>query len=178
MKKLTVLLALAAPLVQGCFFLPSWDDDYTYEEESDPYVYEHTIDAQVEDAWIGGDMRDLGQFEGDAYEATYYGSNLTLHAGENGGADFGWAMISLSTYEEGGFEGEAYQPGTTHNSNDEPGLRAQGCTGPAHGNYIYDGYADVVEIEVEEGPTDGSRLFHYHAVYEGQGDIEGSFVLY
>lgn len=177
MKKLTVLLALALPLVPGCFFLPSWDDDYEYEPD-DRYEYEHTIDAQVDSAWIGGDMRDIGQFEGDAYEVTYYGSNLTLHAGESGGDDFGWAMIRLSTYEADGFEGEAYQPGTTISSNDDPGLRAQGCTGPSHGNYIYDGYADLVEIEVEPGPTPDSRLFHYHAVYEGQGDIEGSFVLY
>lgn len=174
----TVFAALGALLLNGCFFFRGFDP-YDEEPVEDPYVYDYTVDAELQDAWVGGDMADLGAFEGDAYEATYSGSQITLHAGQEGGDDFGWAMIRLSTYEEGGFEGPAFEPGTTMSQEDSPSLDAQGCTGPSHGNYVFDGHAAQVEIVVEPGPTETSRLFHYTAVYDqaGGGETHGSFVL-
>lgn len=177
MRHLSVLLVLL--FANGCFFLPSWggwgdDDEWT------EYEGVHEIDGRIEGAWLGGDMNDIGEFEGDAYEATYVGgygsSTITLHAGEEGGDDFGWAMIGLSTYDEGGFEGATFEPGARLDSSTGQ-LDAQGCTGPSHGNWEFDGHAQRVEVEVEEGPTVGSRQIHFRAHYDGQGVTEGSFVL-
>jgi len=169
-------------LANGCFFLPSWGgDDYYDDWDSYDEVYE--VDGRISDASLSGNMYDLGTFEGDVYDAEYVGgygsSTITLHAGENGGADFGWAMIALTTYEEGGFEGDAFLPGNTVTLEDGAGLDAQGCTGPEHGNWDFDGHAEVVEITVEEGPTPSSRLFHFRAVYSQSdgGTTEGSFVI-
>ena len=166
----------------GCMFLPwgsgGWSDDDDWVDYGDV----HEIDAQVEDAWLAGDMADLGEFEGDAYEVTYYGgygaSTITLHAGEDGGEAFGWAMAGLTTYDEGGFEGDTFAPGQTVSMEDGQ-LDIQGCTGPSHGNYLFDGHAQDIEVTVEEGPTPGSRLFHFRAVFEvdNGGVTEGSFIL-
>lgn len=175
MRHLSPLLVML--FANGCFFLPSWggyDDDWTTYEDV------HTVDGQIENAWLGGEMADIGTFEGDAYEATYYGgygsSTVTLHAGSAGGDDFGWAMLGLSTYDEGGFEGDTFAPGARLDS--ESGqLDAQGCTGPSHGDWQFDGHAERIEVEVEEGPELNTRLIHFRAYFEGQGMTEGSFVL-
>jgi len=169
-------------LANGCFFLPSWGDDYYDDDSWDGYDEVHEVDGQISEAWLGGEMRDLGTFEGEVYEAEYVGgygsSTITLHAGQNGGDEFGWAMIGLTTYAEGGFEGDAFAPGSTVTLEDGQ-VDAQGCTGPEHGDWDFDGYAEVVEITVEEGPTPSSRLFHFRAVYtqDDGGTTEGSFVL-
>ncbi|HHH31613.1 MAG TPA: hypothetical protein ENK57_25145, partial [Polyangiaceae bacterium] len=117
--------------MSGCALMGPWggsgpeDDSWTYSE--------HSIDAEIQQASLSGDMADLGAFDGDAYEATYDGwggaSTITLHAGQDGGSDFGWAMLGLTTYAEGGFQGDTFAPGArlTLESGE---LDAQGCTGP------------------------------------------------
>lgn len=179
MRYLTLLTTMI--LFTGCGFVtapPGWSggDDFVDDWEVPP---DYTpIDGRVENAWVGGSMSDIGTFEGDAYEAEYLGgygySSLTLHAGARGGDDFGWAMIRLSTSDEGGFESDNFAPGTTHTAD----VNATGCTGPSHGSYIFDGGAQNVTVTVEPGPTDNSRLFHYFAEFRTEGHTEGSFVLY
>lgn len=179
MRYLTISATMLLLLFAGCGFVttpPGWEGD-TVERWDVPEDYS-VIDGHIENAWVGGQMTDIGTFEGDAYQADYSGgygySSLTLHAGARGGDDFGWAMIRLSTSDEGGFESDNFAPGTTHTS----GVQATGCTGPSHGNYDFDGGAQNVTISVEAGPTDNSRLFHYFAEFTTEGYTEGSFVLY
>ncbi len=177
MRNLTLLIGVFT--MSGCFMLPGTG----YDEDWDTYEEVHVVDAQIQDAWLAGDMRDLGTFEGDAYEVSYYndrsyGSSITLHAGEAGGSDFGWAMLRLTTQVEGGFESDTFAPGARLTV--ESGqLDAQGCTGPAYNNFDFDGYANQIEVEVEEGPTPNSRLFHFRAVFDQAdgGETEGSFIL-
>lgn len=177
MRHLSALLVML--FANGCFFLPSWggwsgDDDWTGYDEV------HEIDGRVENAWLGGDMNDIGEFTGDAYEVTYYGgygsSTITMHAGREGGDDFGWAMLALSTTDEEGFEGDTFAPGSRLDT-ENGGLDATGCTGPSHGDWDFDGHAQRVEVEVEEGPIANSRLIHFRAYFDGEGVTEGSFVL-
>ncbi|MBX3269186.1 MAG: hypothetical protein KF729_02930 [Sandaracinaceae bacterium] len=180
MRYLTAMLVML--LANGCFFLPSWGGGWSGDDDGwrdvDGY---HEVDGRIEQAWLGGSMRDLGAFQGDAYEASYVGgygsSSVTLHAGERGGDDFGWAMLALSTSEEGGFEGEAFEPGSQLDTENGDSLGAVGCTGPSHGNWDFDGGADRVVVEVEEGPALNTRLIHFRAEFSGQGVTEGSFVL-
>ncbi len=177
MRHITTIAAIGALFaLSGCFFFRPYDRDDSADVVVEDPDYAFTYDAQIQEAWVGGEMADLGQFEGDAYEATYYGTSITLHAGQEGGADFGWAMIRLSSFE--GFEGDAFEPGTTV-SGEDAGVSAQGCTGPSHGNYIFDGTTNDVTIVVEEGPTPTSRLFHYTAQFDSSrgGETHGSFVL-
>ena len=179
MRYLTLMMTML--MFTGCGFLTRgpWGgggDDWVDEYDSPPEY--GTVDGRIEGAWVGGQMVDIGTFEGDAYEANYIGgygyTSLTLHAGDRGGDDFGWAMIRLETSDEGGFESDNFAPGTSHTAD----VSAVGCTGPTHGNYNFDGGADTVTITVEPGPTDDSRLFHYFAEFSTEGHTEGSFVLY
>jgi len=179
------LAALALMLsFTGCAFSapppPGWGDD-SVDRPTDPYVGPSYSDpsslGRVEDAWVGGDMNDLGRFEGDAYGVDYVGGrygSLRLDAGRRGGSDFGWAMIALSTSAPGGLEGDAFAPGSDTTGQ----VDAQGCTGPDEGDYIFDGFANDIDVTVEPGPSDNSRLFHYRADFGSEGYTEGSFVLY
>ncbi|MCA9609820.1 MAG: hypothetical protein KC619_29680 [Myxococcales bacterium] len=177
MRYFSALLVMV--LANGCFFLPSWGG-WGSEDEWTSYDEVHEIDGHVEGAWLGGDMVDIGNFEGDAYQVDYYGgygsSSVTMHAGSDGGDDFGWAMLALSTADPDGFEGETFEPGASLDS-DSGQLDAQGCTGPSHGDWNFDGHAQRIEVQVEDGPQPGSRLIHFQAYFEGQGMTEGSFVL-
>jgi len=130
--------------------------------------------VRIEDAWLGGEMADLGSFEGDAYEVLYGRSNrIELHAGARGGDEFGWAMLRLTSFTSD-FEGAAFAVDTDTTGS----VDAIGCTGPEHGRYVFDGGANSVRVRVEPGPDENSRLFHVRAEFDGQGYTEGGFVLY
>lgn len=180
MRYLTTLAAFF--VFTGCGFFappaPGWgEDDIVVDDWVSPPPDYGTVDGRIENPWVQGQMNDVGTFAGDAYEVQYSGyegySSIRLDAGRRGGDDFGWVMISLSTSVEGGFEGDQFEPGDSVNTE----VYATGCTGPDHGNYVFDGGAENVSIVVEAGPTETSRLFHYRADFSGQGYTEGSFVL-
>lgn len=134
----------------------------------------------VEQAWLAGQMQTVGDFEGDVYEIEHYDdSSITLHAGRG---SFGWVMIGLYTAEPDGFRSDAFAPGThiesgIYDDGSAGNTDAVGCSGPSHGNWDFDGGADNLVIDVEEGPEPGTRLFHFDATYTDGQHTEGGFVL-
>lgn len=51
-----------------------------------------------------------------------------------------------------------------------------GCSGPEEAVWAYDRFADQVEIEVKEGPTDSQRTLDFTAEYITEGTtVRGSF---
>lgn len=177
----------------GCFFdydlggspgrsgpaSPTPRDAGPYEpyDPGDTGLPESDDPGPISDAWLRGEMQTVGAFDTEAYEIEYVAGNawnpasITLHgAGLDGG---GWAMISLSTHLEGGFEGDAFAPGGLLTSTDGD-LEAIGCSGPTHGNWDFDGSGEVT-VQVEAGPTPGSRIVHYTATYRDGQTTGGSF---
>ena len=129
----------------------------------------------VESAWLAGEMETVGRFDGDAYQVDGSGSGrrLTIHAGRG---SFGWVMIRLGTSDADGFSGDRFRPGA-HLDSAAGVVYATGCSGPSHGDWDYDGPADRVVVDVEEGPEPGSRLFHFRADYSDGQHTEGGFVV-
>jgi hypothetical protein len=141
----------------------------------------------VDSAWLAGDMIGVGEFAGDAYEISAYSENVTIHVGRRGGESFGWAMISLSVsgdydplsgeYEPAAFED--LEPGT-HLDSSEPSditVQAIGCSGPNHGEYVFDGAAERVVVDVEQGAQADERLVHFSAEYADGQVAYGSFAI-
>ncbi|MEC7523827.1 MAG: hypothetical protein VYE22_28345 [Myxococcota bacterium] len=148
------LLALGPILWLGCLY-PA-DDDYA---ESSDYL--------VEDAWLSGDLPDVGRFDADAYEVELGWDEVTLHAGRDGGDDFGWAMtrLALSVDELAEMEGT------------QDGGWATGCSGPRHGSWDWDDSTSDVQVTVSPGPAAGERLVHFVADFGGGQRSEGGFIL-
>lgn len=129
----------------------------------------------VESAWLAGQMQTVGAFDGDAYQIDAWGGSITVHTGSLGGEFSGWAMFQLSTSDPDGFDAEIFEPGSTLRLGEDD-IDAIGCSGPAHGNYTFDGPATELELQVDEGPTPGSRLFRFFARYPDGQHVEGAFV--
>ena len=163
-----VIVALAACSNRAPYAPPS-----AYEVDWVPPGDRDVLDA----ASLAGDMLDVGPFDADAYTAyrtNYYGQDIVeLHAGAAGGADFGWVMLRFGTDDPDGLDGATFASGATVTT----GMQGVGCTGPSHGNYIYDGSPQDIEVQVEPGPDPDSRLFHVQAIFAEQGNVEASFVL-
>jgi hypothetical protein len=75
MRYLTSLSTVFLLLFAGCGFFapPGWDTDDEYVDEWDAPPEYGVVDGRVESAWVGGEMADIGTFEGDAYQADYVG---------------------------------------------------------------------------------------------------------
>jgi hypothetical protein len=124
----------------------------------------------VEGAWMAGEMRGAGTFDADAYRLEVDPSSLTVHTHVEG-----WAMIRISTTAPEGFDSPIFAPGSTVRLEDGV-IGALGCSGPGEYVFEFDGPPEQLELNVEEGPTEGSRLFHFRAVYPDGQHAEGGFV--
>ena len=175
----TNLLVVFLLLLGGCALVHEPVGEGGAVDSPTSGAYDPTVrDTDIGQAALAGSMSTIGEFDADVYlvEPSPGGAIVALHAGRQGGADFGWAMLRVETSVLSGFRGVEFAPGAVHTL--EGGLiSGLGCTGPAPHNFDFDGHADRMELRVEEGPTPGSRLFLVHAEFDGEGYTDASFVL-
>lgn len=171
-----VWVVTAGALATGCFFRWDVEGESGGGSWSEPRATASSASYVVEEAWLEGEMRTVGNFSGDAYQIDYSRNAITIHTGARNGDHSGWAMIRLTSAVPEGFESEYFDPEAEIEA-EIPPVGALGCSGPSHGNWDFDGNARSVDVTVERGDRPGSRLIHFTAVYDGGQVTRGSALL-
>jgi hypothetical protein len=122
----------------------------------------------ADSAWMAGEMVTIGAFDADAFEISADEYTVTLHVIE----ERGWAMAALSVGEEM----SDLEPGTHLDTDQGDPLSVTGCSGPTQWDYTWDGGADRIVVDVEQGELAGDRLVTFEIDYPGGQHVEGGFV--
>ncbi|GAB5549925.1 MAG: hypothetical protein RLP09_39105 [Sandaracinaceae bacterium] len=158
MKKLStwVIVCASWALWLGCLYDP-------HESGGDVGRSE---DFVVEDAWLSGQLPDVGTFDADAYEVDLDSDDVTIHVGARGGEDFGWAMtrLDLSVAE-------------LHATSGTLRASATGCTGRSHGSWDWDRGTRDVRVTVQPGAYEQDRVVHFTAEFGDGQRAEGGFTV-
>ena len=186
MKGQTALtvLSLLSMLTTGCYTDTRYGVGNRYETllqqgEAESVEFSNA-NFTVGRAWLEGEMGDIAEFAGTAYQIEINGRNITIHTGEMSGAEHGWVMARLM-FGNGDLLGDEWAPGTIHTINSGRGdgqMRdVVGCSGPRHGNFTFDAHPPEVEIEVIATPGGGARNFEFTLEFANGEITHGGFTV-
>ena len=175
MLKSTSLILFSALALTGCFGeIGRAEDPWGFEPgpAPDPY-YGGTDEIGVSNAALSGELSGYSAGETTWVENAYGGANFASVELRSAGEGVLMNMLSI----EGNIEaGNTYRSNGEWDSGSDIYLSMIGCAGSTNGVWDVDVPADEVEIQVEEGPEEGTVSVAYRARF-GRDTSSGSFVM-
>lgn len=129
---------------------------------------------RFDDGWIAGDLGALRDIDARAYaidvEETDGRTRVILHAGEGGGAPFGWAMVA---FDVEGRVTDHLPPYETTDLGPTAPIASWACTGPAEG--VQEDEYFPVALALMGTPDADAVLVTFEETFESGARLEGGF---